>query len=188
LCTICWQFLWIVPSSCIPYVGSFSGLSLRLVYPMLAVSLDCPFVLCTLCWQFLWIVSSSCVPYVVSFSGLSLRLVYPMLAVSLDCPFVLCTLCWQFLWIVPSSCVPYVANFYGLSLRYSLTLLTNNSHCNKLESLYMYNIIFRVRFMVFSASFHNISVISWRSVLLVEETTDLSKVTEEHNLHTLPLS
>ena len=117
-----------------------------------------------------------------------LCLVYPMLSESLDCPFVLCTLCWQFLWIVPSSCVPYVANFYGLSLRYSLTLLTNNSHCNKLESLYMYNIIFRVRFMVFSASFHNISVISWRSVLLVEETTDLSKVTEEHNLHTLPLS
>jgi hypothetical protein len=92
---------------------------------MLAVSLDCPFVLCTLCWQFLWIVPSSCVPYVGSFSGLSLRLVYPMLAVSLDCPFVLCTPCWQFLWIVPSSCVPYVASFSGLSLRYSLTFIFN---------------------------------------------------------------
>ena len=27
--------------------------------------------------------------------------------------------------------------------------------------------------MVFKATFNNISVISWRSVLLVEETTDL---------------
>ena len=280
LCTLCCQFLWIVrfwlplrlvypmlpvsldclflitPSSCVPYVTSFSGLSvsdypfvlwticcqflsiisfvlpLRLVYPILPVSLDCqfwlplrlvasfsglsvfdyPFVLCTLCYQSLWIVSfwlplrlvypmlpvsldcpflitpSSCVPYVASFSGLSvfdypfvlctlccqflwivhfwlpLRLVYPMLPVSLDCPFlitpsscvpyvtsfsglsvfdypfVLCTLCCQFLWIIrfwlplrlvypmlpvsldspfliiPSSCVPYGASFSGLSV------------------------------------------------------------------------
>ena len=29
-------------------------------------------------------------------------------------------------------------------------------------------------FMVFNATFNNISVISWRSVLLVEKTTDLS--------------
>jgi hypothetical protein len=28
----------------------------------------------------------------------------------------------------------------------------------------------RIRFMVFNTTFHNISVISWRSVLLVEET------------------
>ena len=188
----------ITPSSCVPYVTSFSGLSvsdyplvlcticcqflsiisfvlpLRLVYPILPVSLDCqfwlplrlvasfsglsvfdyPFVLCTLCYQSLWIVSfwlplrlvypmlpvsldcpflitpSSCVPYVASFSGLSvfdypfvlctlccqflwivhfwlpLRLVYPMLPVSLDCPFL----------ITPSSCVPYVASFSGLSV------------------------------------------------------------------------
>jgi hypothetical protein len=66
------------------------------VYPMLRVSLDCPFllgpavfcniylsyVLCTLCCQFLWIVLFvspwvfsniylSCVPYVARFSGLS---------------------------------------------------------------------------------------------------------------------
>ena len=223
LCTLCCQFLWIVrfwlplrlvypmlpvsldcpflitPSSCVPYVASFSGLSI----------FDYPFVLCTLCCQFLLIVRfwlplrlvypmlpesldwqilitpSSCVPYVASFSGLSvfdypfvlgtlccqflwivrfwlpLRLVYPMLPVSLDCPFlitpsscvpyvarfswlsifdypfVLCNLCYQFLWIVrfwlplrlvypmlpvsldcpflitPSSCVPYVASFSG---------------------------------------------------------------------------
>jgi len=41
-----------------------------------------------------------------------------------------------------------------------------------------------VKVMVFNATFNNISVISWRSVLLVEETgvpeknTDLSKVPE----------
>ena len=41
-------------------------------------------------------------------------------------------------------------------------------------------------FMVFNATFNNISVISWRSVLLVEETgvpgkrtTDLSQVTDK---------
>ena len=222
LCTLCCQFLWnvrfwlplrlvypmlpvsldcpflITPSSCVPYVASFSGLSvfdypfvlctlccqflwivcfwlpLHLVYPMLPVSLDCqflitpwscvpyvasfsrlsvlyyPFVLCTLFCQFLWIVSfdypfvllpvsldclflitpSSCVPYVTRVSGLSVS----------DYPFVLCTLCCQFLWIVrfwlplrlvypmlpvsldcpflitPSSCVPYVASFSGLSI------------------------------------------------------------------------
>jgi len=32
---------------------------------------------------------------------------------------------------------------------------------------------------VFNATFNNISVISWRSVLLVEETTDLSQVTDK---------
>ena len=245
LCTLCCQFLWIVcfwlplrlvypmlpvsldcqflitPSSCGPYVASFSRLSV-LYYPFVLctlfcqflwiVSFDYPFVLCTLCYQSLWIVSFwlplrlvypmlpvsldcpflitplSCVPYVASFSGLSvfdypfvlctlccqflwivhfwlpLRLVYPMLPVSLDCPFlitpsscvpyvtsfsglsvfdypfVLCTLCCQFLWIIrfwlplrlvypmlpvsldspfliiPSSCVPYGASFSGLSV------------------------------------------------------------------------
>jgi hypothetical protein len=59
LCTVCCQFLWIVPSSCARYVSSFSGLSLRLVYPMLPVSLV--------------YLSLSCVPFVASFSGLSLR-------------------------------------------------------------------------------------------------------------------
>ena len=36
-----------------------------------------------------------------------------------------------------------------------------------------------VWFMVFNATFNNISAISWRSVVLVEETTDLSKVTDK---------
>jgi hypothetical protein len=35
-----------------------------------------------------------------------------------------------------------------------------------------------VRVMVFNATFNNISVIPWRSVLLVEETTDLPQVTD----------
>jgi hypothetical protein len=107
LCTLFCQFLWIVrfwlplrlgypmlpvsldcpflitPSSCVPYVSCFSGLSV----------FDYPFVLCTLCYQSLWIVSL----------WLPLRLVYPMLPVSLDCPFL----------ITPSSCVPYVASFSG---------------------------------------------------------------------------
>ena len=33
--------------------------------------------------------------------------------------------------------------------------------------------------MVLNVTFHNISVISWRSVLLVEETTDLPQVTDK---------
>jgi hypothetical protein len=128
-CQILWIFhLWlsllysltfICPMSCVLYVVSFSGLSICdcpfgilwclfvpcLVYSMLLVSLDCPFViaplvfsdvylscvLCTLCCQFLWIVhlwlplwyslTFIClvyfVPYVVSFSGLYI----------FDCPF-----------------------------------------------------------------------------------------------------
>ena len=39
--------------------------------------------------------------------------------------------------------------------------------------------------MVFSATFNNISVISWRSVLLPEETeenTDMSQVTDKLNV------
>ena len=34
-------------------------------------------------------------------------------------------------------------------------------------------------FMVFNATFNNNSVISWRSVLLVEETADLKQVTDK---------
>jgi len=45
-----------------------------------------------------------------------------------------------------------------------------------------------VKDMMFHATFNNISVILWRSVLLVEEigvsekTTDLSQVTDKHNV------
>ena len=34
--------------------------------------------------------------------------------------------------------------------------------------------------MLFNATFNNISVISWWSVLLVEKTTDLMQVTDNH--------
>ena len=42
---------------------------------------------------------------------------------------------------------------------------------------YMYGRL--VGFMVFNTTFNNISVISWRSVLLVEKTTDLSQVIDK---------
>ena len=36
--------------------------------------------------------------------------------------------------------------------------------------------------MVFNTTFINISVISWQSALLLEETTDLSQVTDKLNV------
>ena len=60
-----------------------------------------------------------------------------------------------------------------------------NCTLNKTESLiyqtiYKLYIGFNFRFVVFNATFNNISVISWRSVLLVEwKTTDLSQVTDK---------
>ena len=36
-----------------------------------------------------------------------------------------------------------------------------------------------LEFLVFNATFNNISVISWRSVLLMEKTTDLLQVTDK---------
>ena len=41
--------------------------------------------------------------------------------------------------------------------------------------------------MVFNTIFNNISVISWWSVLLVEETTDLSQVTDSVSRYLLAL-
>jgi len=49
-------------------------------------------------------------------------------------------------------------------------LQAKTSKCN-IE--YCLKIQYRVRVMVLNATFNNISVLSWRSVLLVEETTDL---------------
>ena len=40
-------------------------------------------------------------------------------------------------------------------------------------------VIERVWVLLFNATFNNISVILWRSVLLVEKTTDLQQVTEK---------
>ena len=66
--------------SCVPYVTSISGLSFLLLslwyaltfiyleYPMLPVSLDCPFLIAPMVFSNVYL---SCVPYVTSISGLS---------------------------------------------------------------------------------------------------------------------
>jgi len=89
--------------SCVPYVASFSGLSIfdchfrysltfiYLVYLMLPVSLDCPFLIALLVFSNVYL---SCVPYV---------------AVSLDCPFLIAPSVFSNVYL---SCVPYVASFW----------------------------------------------------------------------------
>jgi len=47
------------------------------------------------------------------------------------------------------------------------------------QFFFVFNDLMFVFLMVFNATFNNISVISWRSVLLVEETTNLSQVTDK---------
>jgi hypothetical protein len=168
LCTLCCQILWIVhlwlplwysltficPVSCVPYVASFSGLSifdcpfgilwclfvLCLVYPMLPVSLDCPFMIaplvvcdvyffcvsCTLCCQFLWIVYFW-LPFGILWRLFVLCLEYPMLSVSRDCIFVISPLVFSDVYL---SCVLYslfcqflwIVHFW-LHLWYSLTYI-----------------------------------------------------------------
>ena len=104
----------ICPVSAVPYVASFSGLSICFIAPSIFSNMYLSCDLCTLCCQFLWIVHSYC-PSIFS-------------NIYLSC--VLCTLCYQFLWIVlfwlplwysltficPVSCVPYVTSFSGLSI------------------------------------------------------------------------
>ena len=53
---------------------------------------------------------------------------------------------------------------------YILSLLSSQSHLKIYYHIHVYIILLLVRVMVFNATFNNISVISWRSVLLVEET------------------
>ena len=51
-----------------------------------------------------------------------------------------------------------------------------------MQSVTIISNVVRIPIMVFNASFNNISVISWRSVLFVEyleKTTDLSQVTDK---------
>jgi hypothetical protein len=107
----CVVFLFCFSPSCLPYVGSFSGL-----WSGFALFLS---VFSTLCCQFLWIVLCFCFVslrlvypiyqslwIVLCFCFISLRLVYLMLPVSLDCAL--------FLFCFSPSCLPYVTSFSGL--------------------------------------------------------------------------
>ena len=83
---------------------------LCLVYPMLPVSLDCPFVL-PLRYSLTCICPVSCVPNVASFSGLSFFITPSVFSnIYLSC--VLCTLCCQFLWIVLFITPSVFSNMY----------------------------------------------------------------------------
>ena len=76
LCTLYCQFLWIV-HLWLPLRYSLAFICfvcLRLVYPKVPVSLDCPSLIGPTVFSnvYLFCLSSSCVPYVASFSGLSI--------------------------------------------------------------------------------------------------------------------
>jgi hypothetical protein len=111
-----YSLTFICPVSCVPYVASFSGLSIFFIapsvfsnvylscvltcVPMLPVSLDCLFCFIALRYSLTFICPVSCVPYVSSFSGLSILFYCPSVFSNVYLPCVLCTLCCQFLWIV----------------------------------------------------------------------------------------
>ena len=101
LCTLCCQFLWIVHFYC-PFGILQHLFVLCLVYPMLPVSLDCPFLL-PLRYSLTCICPVSCAPYVTSFSGLYF-FIAPSVFSNIDLSCVLYTLCCQFLWIVLFYC------------------------------------------------------------------------------------
>ena len=71
---------------------------------------------------------------------------------------------------------------YKLSIPF---LLTKGNNSGKMKTFSFFKRAERVRVMVFNATFSNISVISWQSVLLEEETgepretTDLPQVTDK---------
>ena len=75
---LCCVFVVFFLSSCVPYVSSFSGLSIFFYCPSVFSNVYLSCVLCTLCCQFLWIVIFFIAPSVFS-------------NVYLSC--VLCTLC-----------------------------------------------------------------------------------------------
>ena len=119
-CLFCFIALWysltfICPVSCLPYVASFSGLSILFYCPSVFSNVYLPCVLCTLCCQFCldclfcfialrysltFICPVSCVPYVSSFSELSILFYCPSVLSNVYLSCVLCTLCCKFLWIV----------------------------------------------------------------------------------------
>jgi len=97
LCTIFWQFLWIVLFY-YPFSFLYHLFVLCLVYPMLPVFLDCSFSL-PLRYSLRFICPVSCEPYVASFSGLSFFTTPSVFSnIYLSC--VLCSQCCQLLLIV----------------------------------------------------------------------------------------
>ena len=137
-------FLFCFSSSCVPYVGSFSGKALIYVICVCLLYTYCVFVLfffvlCTLCWQFLW--EGSYLRYlclftinVLCFCFVFLRLVYPMLTVSLGrLLFTLFVFVYYthivFLFCLSSSCVPYVCSFSGRALIYVICVCLLYTYC-----------------------------------------------------------
>ena len=137
-------FLFCFSSSCVPYVGSFSGRALIYVICVCLLYTYCVFVLfffvlCTLCWQFLW--EGSYLRYlclftihILCFCFVFLRLVYPMLAVSLGrLLFTLFVFVYYkhivFLFCFSSSCVPYVDSFSGRALIYVICVCLQYTYC-----------------------------------------------------------
>ena len=93
------------------------------MYPMLSVSLDCPFLISPLVFSKVYLLQSV------------LCLMYPMLPVSLDCPFLISPLVFSKVYLLqsvlclvypmlpvsldclcPVSCISNVASFSGLSI------------------------------------------------------------------------
>jgi hypothetical protein len=54
--------------------------------------------------------------------------------------------------------------------KHDISLTASVKRCLIIHSIYICQLISKVMAMVFNATFNNISAISWRSVLLVEET------------------
>jgi hypothetical protein len=67
------------------------------------------------------------------------------------------------LWFSPGTPVSYLLSVKEISYQQTDTLVS-------LLYVQVWHLSLRVSVMVFNATFNNISVISWRSVLLVEET------------------
>ena len=83
----------------------------------------------------------------------------------------------------PVSYVLFWCNLEEQSSRVIWERKTSNQSgwpfCSDFNEIVLFLFWFVVCLMVFNATFNNISVISWRSVLLVEETTNLSQVTDK---------
>ena len=126
------QCLWIVHSR-FPLRFSLTFIFvLCLVYPVLPVSLDCPFLIApSISLTFIFVlclvypalpVSLDCPFLIVPSVSLTfifvLCLVYPALPVSLDCPFLIAPSVFSNVYFRPVSCVPGVTSVSGLSLRF----------------------------------------------------------------------